>query len=128
VTTGASSDARITVANVVRLPRRFAARDDVSMFTLLVESGYLVHHAAIDPAVIRESLVREVGCVDDWMTYSYNKRTVSGWYCCETEEGGFVVGYAGGTGEKGAPIVYSDRLEACAHFIKNELEEMRRLG
>jgi hypothetical protein len=98
VTTGASSDARITVANVVRLPRRFAARDDVSMFTLLVESGYLVHHAAIDPAVIRESLVREVGCVD------------------------------GGTGEKGAPIVYSDRLEACAHFIKNELEEMRRLG
>lgn len=64
--------------------------------------------------------------VNDWLRYSENKRVSSGYFFTETD-GIYSVGFLSlndGANEK----LFSSREEACAYFIKKEIDEILALS
>lgn len=62
--------------------------------------------------------------VEDWLIWSDNKRTDSGWFF-RRQYGGFEVGYFPARQDK--PSIHYDEIEvfrACAQFIKSEIDDM----
>ena len=122
-----SIEANKTCEAVARMPSTLVVRGDVSPYDLLAHSGYFDRHAEITPDLLRAVLSRDPMLVNDWLEYSENKRTSSGWYFRRAATG-FDVGFLGKDGRKVDERTYVDVIEACAAFIKKEIEEMRQLG
>jgi hypothetical protein len=110
---------------VIRLPMALRLEEDVSLHELLVGSGYVEHHEQIAEEVIRERFALAPQCADDWIGYSEDKRTETGWYLRVLGKGKFEVGYIGGADDEGSMTTYSDKLDACAKFVKMEVESLR---
>ena len=55
---------------------------------------------------------------------SEDKRTTSGWYFIQYEKGNYIVGYFPSNADMKA-IEFVDIKEACAAFIKKEIEDIR---
>ena len=112
------------LVDLIRLPRMFNA-GDVSMYELLRQTGYFELHDQISEAAIRQTLDWHPECVDDWISYSEDKRTSSGWFIKQENSAKYRVAYFSCEGDKGLQTSYVDRIEACAAFIKHELEDIR---
>jgi hypothetical protein len=110
---------------IATLPRRFHSQGNVSMFSLVKATGYLEFHDQISEANIRAALVRRPKCIRDWMQYSEDKRTSNGWYLTHNDEGCYEVGYITERGKRQQRLAYDNRTDACAAFIKHELENIR---
>ena len=110
---------------IATLPRRFHTLGDVSIFSLVKASGYFESHEQISEADIRAALARCPGCIREWMQYSEDKRTSSGWYLTHTDEGCHEVGYITERADCQQRVAYSNCTDACAAFIKHELESIR---
>jgi hypothetical protein len=110
---------------IVTLPRRFQSRGNVSMFSLLEATGYFGLHDQISEADIRTVLVRCSECVQEWIQYSEDKRASSGWYVMENHEGCYEVGDITERGEFKERLAYNRRIDACAAFVKREIENIR---
>ncbi|RBP40339.1 hypothetical protein DES53_10845 [Roseimicrobium gellanilyticum] len=87
-----------------------------SLKALIDRSGYRMHRQEITKDAIEEHVRANQQLIDEWLRYSEDKRTSGGWYL--DVRGPFVVG-ALRTGERKQ---FDDRAEACAAFIKNEVE------
>lgn len=121
-----SPETRATAEAVARLSRTFLGRGDLSAYAILEQSGYLDRHADVTPDLLREILSGDASLVDDWLAFSENKRTTSGWYF-RKEAAGFRVGFfVGDAGNKAGENARTDRVHACAEFIKKEVEDMRQ--
>jgi hypothetical protein len=112
------------VAEIVTLPRRFQSPGAVSMFTLVEATGYFRLHDQISEADIRAALVRFPECVQEWFHYSEDKRT-SGWYLTENDEGCYETGFVVDAHTHTNRVQYENATDACASFIKHELESIR---
>lgn len=120
------STARDVARAVVRIPRDFDARGDVSFHTLLLESGYADQHDTVDVRMIEDVLRADPEFVTDWLQYSENKRSSAGWYFRKGAPSRWEVGYAGTEANKQASS-YREQVTACADFIKKEIEAIRGL-
>jgi hypothetical protein len=116
-----------TVIDLIYIPRKFEDLGNVSMYSLLSDSGYFEAHSQISESIIREALRAHPDMVDEWMRFSEDKRTNAGWYFRPTHRG-YEVGYFSRAPSSIRSAEYSDRTEACAVFIKNEIEEIRIKG
>jgi hypothetical protein len=110
---------------IVALPRVFHERGNVSPFSLLKSTGYFKAHHHISAAEIRAALLRSPESVREWMEYSEDKRTTSGWYVKQNDDRRYEVGYFAEDGDYHNRVQYSDRIDACVSFIKHEIEEIR---
>ena len=113
------------VNRVLALPETFDAVGTVSMNDLLKETGYCEYPARILEAAIADALSRNLGLIDDWLAYSEDKRTKSGWYIRPHKNGSFIVGSFETATATDSEVVYTDRIKACAAFIKQEVETIR---
>jgi hypothetical protein len=113
------------VAQIITLPRRFHSLGNASMFSLLQGTGYFGLHDHISEHDIREALLRCPECIQEWMRYSEDKRTSSGWYITENDEGCYEVGDVTERGDLQQRLVYADPIDACAAFVKREIENIR---
>ena len=111
------------VAQIVIIPRRMHS-EYKSPFDLLKETGYFELHDQVVVSDIREALTRFPECVKEWMQHSEDKRT-SGWYIIQNEEGRYEVGSVAENGERSNQISLDSRFDACATFIKREIEDIR---
>lgn len=111
-----------TIASVVRLPRSFRMLD-VSIFSLLQDSGYSDVSDQITLEAIREALRAEPSLLEEWLEYSESQRTGSGWYLTRKLEG-FQVGRYTGDGKDIYSEEYPDGQTACASYILKELEDI----
>jgi hypothetical protein len=91
---------------------------------LLKECGYFELHGQISEADIFQELKQHLQCIDQWLSWSENKRSSSGWYFRENENGQYVVGYFP-LQESSEATEYFDKTEACSAFIKREIEDIR---
>jgi hypothetical protein len=112
-------------AEIVLLPRKFHSLGTVSMFSLLEATGYFRLHDQISEADIQAALVRCPECVQEWMQYSEDKRTSSGWYLIQNEEGCYETGHVADAGNYTNRVQYENMIDACASFIKHEIESIR---
>ena len=114
---------RDILADLVHPSRRFN-EGSMSTYELVRQTGYLEVYDEISEAGIRDTLARYPECADQWISYSEDKRTTSGWYI-KQEEDAYKVGYLSPKGAKEIEIRYANRSDACAAFIKHELEDIR---
>jgi hypothetical protein len=94
-----------------------------SVFSLLNETGYPDFRDAITIACLQQVISQHPDCVRDWLGYSEDKRADSGWFFRE-EAGRFVVGYLQSSGKFDPLNMYDNNQEACAEFIKAEIEDI----
>jgi hypothetical protein len=110
---------------IVTLPRRFHGLGNVSIFSLLEATGYFGLHHQISEHDIREALLRCPECIQEWMQYAEDKRTPSGWYLTQNDEGCYETGYIADARTRTNRVQYENATDACAAFIKHEIESMR---
>ena len=123
-----STRKRGVILTLLKLPADFLARGDASPSTLLVESGYLAEHEAIQADDIERELQSRPERVAEWLQYSDDKRSSAGWYLKRSADGKWVVGHVGKAGRGRPESIHESAVKACSVFIKNEIEEMRGTG
>lgn len=115
------------IDRIISLPSDFDVRGNISMTALLRESGYLSEFENITVEDIREQLEYKFEKVEDWLNYSENKRSLPGWFLKLYDSQIYVVGFLDEDGSTTVLNEFKDRNEACAVFIKNEIEAMRKI-
>ncbi len=111
------------VLGILNIPRIFFnPNNNKSVYTLLKETGYFLKKNEIDEKAIIDSLEQNSKYIEDWLEWSANKRTDSGWYFKVGENKGNTIGYL--DSEKGITRQkkYSDVKIACAKYIVLEIE------
>ncbi|MFH1830519.1 MAG: hypothetical protein ABH871_07070 [Pseudomonadota bacterium] len=114
------------VRNVLHIPRNFRKLGNISVHTLLKEGGYFEVYSLVSVGDIRASLISEPQCIEEWLLYSEDKRCSSGWYFMQTEKHSYIVGHY--PSDNKLNVTYDDSLDACADFIKKEIEDIRQSG
>ena len=74
---------------------------------------------------IFEELTQHMECMDQWLSWSEDKRSSSGWYFRQNANGKYIVGYFPFQ-ENLKATEYFGKTEACSAFIKREIEEIRK--
>jgi len=108
---------------LVQFPRYFYAGRSRSFIDVYNDTKYFELHESITVPRLYEALKQDPKCVEEWALRSGDKRTTTGWYF-NIEADASEIGFWDGHG-----IVkkqrFDDRFEACAEFIKKELEDVR---
>jgi hypothetical protein len=112
------------IRNIVLLPKKFYDDGNVSIYSLLKESGYFEFANQVSEANIFEILIQYPECISQWLSWSENKRSGPGWYFRKNETGKYIVGYFPAKASL-ATIEYPDITQACAVFIKRAIEEIK---
>jgi hypothetical protein len=95
---------------------------NLSPYALLQAWSYRELRHEMDVTKIQKHVAQHPELVGHWIGYSEDKRVSSGWYfSADSAEGPFFVGYFPGDPKK---TRFSDGVEACAVFIKHELESI----
>jgi hypothetical protein len=112
---------------IVTMPRRMHS-EDKSPFALLEATGYFELHDQVSVSDIREVVSHTSECVQEWMQYSEDQRS-SAWYFTLNDEGLYETGHFD---IRSVPndtnrVQYENAIDACAAFIKHEIESIRVL-
>ncbi|MGK2863028.1 MAG: hypothetical protein ACSLE0_13925 [Chitinophagaceae bacterium] len=113
------------IEKIIHLPKLFRSLGNKSIHELLRDTGYFEIADQINQEDISKVLKQHPECINEWKLFSNDKRASSGWYLKELDNNKHIVGYFGI--KKGdTPVVeFSDNNEACAFFIKHEIENIR---
>src|SRR3954468_17757261 len=84
---------------------------------IVSESGYFDSPDAVTAELLADSIKGLPQSVDNWLSWSENKRASSGWYLKRMRDGSFIVGYSPRT-DNVPQLRYDDPFLACANFIK----------
>ena len=116
------------VTEIVTIPRTMHS-EDKSPFALLKETGYFELHDQVSVSDIREALIRDPACVQEWMQYIDDQRCSSSWYFALNDENLYEVGFYDSNTDprRSDQVVYDNAMDACAAFIKHQIESIRVL-
>jgi len=109
---------RLTI-KLVGLAREFSQQNNLSIYELLQKINYHKVSDKISENDLYNELLRNPSYADDWLEYSQGKRCF-GWYFKEDEDGKYQIGHFDGS--RCSEVNYEDKLEACAIFLKKELD------
>jgi hypothetical protein len=104
------------------LPIVFRLRGQVSLLHLIEETGYLRYREQIDAPLLQTAIRGRHGLIEAWHTYSREKQEDCGWFFEGPDDGCYLVGSQRYSFE--GPRQIRDAGEACAYFIKGELESI----
>lgn len=113
------------INSIVNLPEKFYSLENISIYSLLKEMGYFEMYSQVDEINILKELIRNPKCINQWLSWSEDKRSCLGWYFKQNGENKYIVGYYPVKGNLKI-IEYFDIKEACAAFIKREIEDIRK--
>ncbi len=102
------------------LPVEFRLRGQVSLLGLVQATGYPALADRIGVEDLRGALRGRMGIVEAWVRYSTEKPASWGWFLEGLHKGCYLTGSM--TRSLETPIATADAAEACAYFIKAELE------
>ena len=112
-----------TVREIIAIPNRLYKLENISVFELLQQTGYFEVFDEITIENIIDELLKCPELVQDWITWSENKRAASGWYLKVEGEKSCIVG------KLSNPLLYNkydNLITASGNFIKMEIEDIRR--
>lgn len=113
------------IRNILLLPKTFCEVKTVSMYELLKRTGYFEYYEQVSDRDLLKEIINCPEIVGDWISYSENKRTDVGNYIKQITESKYIVGQLCRPNNKIETIEFNCRDEACAAFIKMEIEEIR---
>lgn len=105
---------------IYSLPVVFRLQSCPSLLRLLAQTGYPAHADSVTVEMLRKGIGGRKGLVEAWLLYSREKNADWGWYFEGPVKGMYRAGSR--TRSLEMPIVTADADEACAYFIKAELE------
>jgi hypothetical protein len=106
------------------LPREFRRVRTKSIVQLLREYGYFEQHGELTREAIVEVLESDPFLIEDWIGYSADKRTSSGWFLLPNGRVGYLGRERHPTNILLQPVS-NDLPSACAEFIIREVEDIR---
>jgi hypothetical protein len=110
------------VFKLICLARDFSQSGTLSMYDLLLQTGYSKAAGMISEGDIYMELADHPELIDSWLEYSENKRSDDGWYFKIVDKNKYLVGCLGST--SAALTEYDSKIRACANFIKYELDSI----
>lgn len=114
------------ITRIVLMPIMTRLFDDfrnISNVEFLKQSGYYSGYDNITEDLIRQKLFQFPECINEWMIWEGDLRTNNGFYFVETAIG-WGVGYQGAKYD--FPLKhYTRQIDACAWFIKHDIEDIR---
>ena len=110
---------------LIYIPQDLKKIGNISFYDLLKRTGYFELHKRVNENIICRALEVNIECISEWITYSEDKRCSSGWYIKKESNDNYLVGYYPHNDKKHTNKIFSNRIEACASFIKHEIEEIR---
>jgi hypothetical protein len=119
------ADIKAIASNVIHIPREFWKRGNVSVFSLLKESGYFELFDQLTQKSFQDVLQVDQQCIQDWLQFSSDKRTSFGWYFKKNVSGTYIVGRISGPADEIINLTYNNPVIACATFVKHEIECIR---
>jgi hypothetical protein len=112
---------RDMIKQIIEIPKEFKRKKDISIFQLLVNTGYIKNKNDINIEDIKKELKEKPELIQFWLNYSEDKRTSGGWYLLKKNDSTFIVGNIDGRSKS----IFTDCFDACATFIKKEIEAIR---
>jgi hypothetical protein len=116
-------DTNEMIEAIVAIPYKFHKLGNISTFALLKETGYFQNYEEVTESRILEALVKHPEHVSHWQGLSDDNRASSGWYFTEDNKRYLVGSFPRKEGEE--PMQFADPKEACAVFIKRDIERTR---
>jgi hypothetical protein len=114
----------MTVEDICRLAWDYESMRTFSARELIFRTGYLDRWRSISVGLVADTLRAHPDWVDAWIQWSEDKRVSSGWCIARRGESAFDVGHH----PRVPPTRYSDRIEACAVFVRHELASIADVG
>ncbi len=114
------------IERIVHIPTDFHQVKTKSVLTLLRESGYFELHDKIHESDIYELLKTHPQLINEWLGWSDDKCSTPTWFFTRGEDGKCLVRHSP-DGNDFEEIKTTDAFEACAAFIKREIESTRIL-
>jgi hypothetical protein len=113
------------VSRVCGIPYNYNERGDISIGKLLAESGYVAFRDKIGVVEICQHLEAHPQFIDSWASYSSDKqRCKTGWFF---DDGRHLIWRYSSDGERACEQTFSGRAQACAEFIKRELDDIHAM-
>lgn len=116
----------ILISGIVYMPKSFQDLQNVSLCELLKKMGYFDSYNEVSEKDIKLFLGKKPECIQLWLQYSEDQRTDETWYFLKVTEVLYKVAYRDKTEEK-FQHRFINPAEACAFFIKKEIEDIRRI-
>ncbi len=113
----ASRDQIVRVLSIAREHSATRGGRGLSLRALIEESNYRALRSRIGVSQLAAVLQSEPEMVDDWLAYSEDKRTSSGWGFGPSRAGDWTVDGPDGVRER-----FDSRYEGCADFVLRELD------
>lgn len=114
------------IIRIVKLPVQFNSPSNThSIYYLLKETGYFNSYDKVTINFLKEVLLEYSEFIKPWQTWAENKRSAEGWYFDQNQSGKYIIGYYSRQ-KKTKQKEYSEIEEACATFIKKEIEDIRK--
>ena len=113
------------IERIILLPRLVKSTGNKPIYTLLKDTGYFEIAEQIDEDDFNKALKQHPECINEWLALSDDKRTSSGWYFKELDNEKYVVGYLDLKETDHFDVEFSDIADACAFFIKHEIDNSR---
>jgi hypothetical protein len=107
---------------IYSLPIGFKLHGTVSLLQLVRETGYPGQQPGIAVPEIQAGIAGRQGIIAAWLEYSREKNPDWGWFFEGPYQGIFLTGSR--TRSLEGPISTPDAAEACAYFIKAELDSI----
>jgi hypothetical protein len=118
------------LSRICRLPQEFRHRGDVSMVTLVRDSGYLRSPDAVTEESLERFFSENPDTIDPWLLESMDQRCAPAWYFIEPsgDSREWTVGYLTAQGQRTRETFYSDGAKACAFFVRRWLDFIERVA
>lgn len=114
------------IKKIISLPVDFnKIANSKSIYSLLRETGYYEIYNKVTEGVIELELINRTQYIAPWLIWSENKRSSKGWYFFKNENNKFVVAYLGPDEKNESNTEFDHAVEACAQYIKKEIEDIR---
>lgn len=106
------------------LPKEFYRRGDVSIVELLNELDYATMRTLIDEKYLVSIIEQDPQIINDWSSWSSDKRVDKGWVFQGSEQLGWTVWYYSPESTKAPAPTHKNGAEACAHYILADLDSV----
>ena len=112
------------INEIISFPEKFLRLGNISIYPFLKDIGYFKDYDQVQEDNIAKALIQQPEYINTWFGWSEDKRVTSGWYIQDKEDGNFLVGYFPKNDEH-PQVLYTNITNACAGFIKREIEDVR---
>ncbi len=115
-----------TVKKVIQIADEYFTKGDVSPINLVRESGYISFREQINEEQLKEALKNSPHLIEQWLSWSDSKPVPDTWRFYQKDDGSYQVWHSSEKKDSEG-FITSDKFQACAGFIKRELENFTLL-